>query len=342
MASDNTPDVELVRSCNWNGAIPIVLTLAPTSLGTTMMPHPIHLLLNRASYLHVGLRSAILRLHKFAPATINLSAGIIKRNEPDPQGNDDAEATHDAQNEVCPAISPTNTNSSNSDLPVCWLEDEESQIPLRWHLFTGVLFDMMTTNKKDSAVSSPTRSVPWRIRLHFSNYPSSQLLPLEADQVGATIRGSFKNSLKQALFLQYGNSKVAMNMSRQIHERLWDSIEASNYKLYQQINADLQASADNGGVHLLPIRLFVDSKPPFQKPCKEKDIDGNTTTLGSLLLDWVPDLFQQSDEQAVAPKSDSCKCIVAGIAPPMAITVLELWRNLCHPDHFLYIIVLTR
>ena len=265
---DNAPDPDLVRSCNWSGSIPVVLTLAPTSLGTTMMPHPVHLMLNRGTYLHVGLRTAIQRLHKFAPATMMLSSGLIIRNEPEPQGSDDAEDSTTAKDPENTSIS-TNTNGSSSDttkLPVCWLEDEETQIPLRWHLFVGVLFDMMKTPTQPSRTGFPV--VPWRIRLHFSNYPSSQLLPLEPDQVDTIIERTFNNSLKQALFLQYGNSKVAMGMSKQIHQRLWDSIEASNYKLYQQINVDLQTSPT--GIQLIPIRLFVDSKPPMQRPCKGK------------------------------------------------------------------------
>ena len=270
MADDgNPPDPDLVRTCNWSGSIPVVLTLAPTSLGTTMMPHPIHLMLNRGTYLHVGLRSAIRRLHKFAPATMMLSSGPIIRSEPEPKGSDDADDTSSANNnDKDPSINGAD-GTDTTKLPVCWLEDEETQIPLRWHLFVGVLFDMFKTAKEHSRTIAT--AMPWRIRLHFTNYPSSQLLPLEPDQVDKTIERSFNNSLKQALFLQYGNSKVAMNMSKQIHQRLWSSVEASNYKLYQQINIDLQASpSSNGGIQLIPIRLFIDSKPPMQRPCRSK------------------------------------------------------------------------
>ena len=259
-----TPDTDQIREVNWNGSIPVILTLAPASLGTTMMPHPIHLMLNRGSFLHVGLRSAIQRLHKFAPATISFSSGMIIRNEPEPQGDDGDDETAKETTTAAPAdntaVTNTTTNTTEKDwkFPVCWLEDEETQLPLRWQLFVGVLFDMMRTGKQSS------QEVPWKLRLHFSQYPSSQLLPLEEEEVWTTIERSFKNSLKQALFMEYNNSKVAMNMSKQIHQRLWDSIESSNYKLYQQINVDLQASES---VQLIPIRVFVDSKPPIQRPC---------------------------------------------------------------------------
>lgn len=256
------PDADLVRSTNWIGSIPVVLTLAPTSLGTTMMPYPIHLMLNRATYLHIGLKDAIQRLHKFAPATISFSSGT-KWTEPGPHdsnGDDEIDSK-----EIFNDTSSKTNDATKYSFPVCWFEDEDTQIPLRWHLFSGVLFDML-------AKSNPSRTappLPWKIRLHFSNYPSSQLLPLEPGQVLTTIERSFKNSLKQALFLQYGTSKIAMNMSKQIHERLWDSIVSSNYKLYQQISSELQ-STDKQSVQLIPIRLYLDAKPPLQRPCRKR------------------------------------------------------------------------
>lgn len=259
--TSNAPDTDELRFCNWKGSIPVVLTLAPTSLGTTLMPQPIHQMLNRGTYLHVGLRTAIQRLHNFAPATMMLSSGPIIRSEPEPKGSDDAEDPPGTNKDET-ANKSSAKGADTTKTPVCWFEDEETQIPLRWQLFAGILFDMMSKNPS---------TVPWRIRLHFSNYPSSQLLPLEPDQVAPTIERSFNNSLKQALFLQYGNSKVAMNISKQTHQRLWDSIQTSNYKLYQQINADLQVlPSSNTGIQLIPIRLFVDSNPPIQRPCTGK------------------------------------------------------------------------
>ena len=274
-SSESAPDAELVRSCNWNGAIPCQLTLAPTSLGTTTMPHPIHVMLNRATFLHVGLKDAILRLHKFAPATISFSG--MKWTEPGPQdnnsGNDD-DGDGDEEKESKETANDKHEQKKKDatktpQFPVCWLEDEETQIPLRWQIFAGVLFDMLTTTSTQSQ-THPSQQValPWKIRLHFTNYPSF-LLPLEQDQVWKTVERSFKNSLKQALFLQYGNSKIAMNMSKQIHQRLWDSVVSSNYKLYQQINADLQV-AEKQSAQLIPIRLYLDSKPPLQRPCRYK------------------------------------------------------------------------
>jgi autophagy-related protein 5 len=227
-----------VRSTSWAGSIPVVLSLAQTSLSSPTMPPPIHTLVPRHTYLHVGLRSATGRFHKFAPPVIS---SPIARSEPHP-------------GESCEEQLPGKPQSEDS-YPVCWFEDEETHTALRWHLFAGVLWDMKQKSK----------SVPWKIKLHFNNYPSSQILPMEVSEGLTVVERTFKNSLKQALFLQQGTAKVAMNMSKQSHELLWDSILTSNYQLYQQVDHDLQSTHN-----MLPIRLMIDAKPPIQKPLRVK------------------------------------------------------------------------
>ena len=224
------------RAATWSGSIPVVLSLAPTSLSSPTMPAPIHILVSRHTYLHVGLRSATRRFHKFAPPVISFP---ITRNEPNPG---------ETSEEKVPE-KPT----AEESYPICWFEDEQTQIALRWHLFAGILWDM----KKEP------KSIPWRIKLHFNNYPSNQVLPMEGSEVLSVVERTFKNSLKQALFLQQGTSKVAMNMSKQSHGILWESILTSNYKLYQEVDCDLQNTSQ-----LLPVRLMIDSKPPIQRPIR--------------------------------------------------------------------------
>ena len=228
-----------IRSASWAGSIPVVLSLAQTSLSSPTMPSPIHMLVSRHTYLHIGLRSATKRFHKFAPPVISVP---ITRYEPNPGETSTEEKV------------PEKSKLEES-FPVCWFEDEESKIALRWHLFAGVLWDMKQESKK----------IPWKIKLHFNNYPTSQILPIEATEVLTVVERNFKNSLKQALFLQQGNTKMAMNMSKQSHGLLWDSILTSNYQLYQQVDGDLQNTQN-----LLPIRLMIDSKPPIQRPLRVK------------------------------------------------------------------------
>jgi len=271
------------------------------------------------------------------------------RNEPDPgeDSGDDmdgtglstAESTTESSN---PAESLSKTTTP--DYPVCWFEDEETHIALRWHLFVGVLYDLN--------LGSADKKVPWKIRLHFSGYPNSQILPLDdsSDGVWTTVERTFKNSLKQALFLQYGSSKVAMGMTKQSHERIWDSIVTSNYQLYQQVNSDLQAEpkTDNE-LRFLPVRLLVDAKPPIQRPCRvcidtmagTAEKENTFGTLGSLLQCWIPQFFVSDPDGSVKPESSSTVWAAQGIKIPLSSNLVDLWRCLCHPDHFLYIVIRT-
>lgn len=313
--------IDRLRSTNWSGSIPIVLSLAPSSLSSPTLPAPIHVLLSRNTFLHVGLKDAVMRLHKFAPPTMSFTKRVVE--EPDPESSSDNEEGE--QEEIKQAV------QKETIYPCCWFEDEITELPLRWQFFAGVLWDchQSTTNKEVG--------LPWKIRLHFTSYPSSQLLELDMTSgVLTTVERTFKNALKQALVLEHGNAKAALNMSKQSHQRMWDSIVNSKYSIYKPIKDDIQASTNPV---ILPIRLLVGvSKPCIQKKCIDE-----TTTLGSFLNEFVPEYFERSSDNgsSIEPKMPIISWRIAGIIPPLSTLVLDLWRTLCHPDGFLYIAVLT-
>jgi hypothetical protein len=306
-----TKSIETIQGENWNGCIPVLLTLAPKSLSSPTLPPPIHVLLSRQTFLHVGLQSAVERLHKFAPTTLSFASGMVQ-NEPDPGSYDDNSNSNEDSKSV-----HEQTKTKTKTYPVCWFEDEATQIALRWHLFVGVLFDM----KRE-------RDIPWRIRLHFTSYPSSQILPLSAGQVQTQVQQFFKNSLKQALCLEYGNSKAALNVTKESHGRLWEAISTANFKLYQQVNKDL---ALQNNLSLLPVRLYVNTRPPIQRSIRDE-----TRTLGSLLTEWLPDYFVAEE-----PAETVVSWRISGLQLPLDTILIDTWTQLCHADHFVYIILIT-
>jgi len=175
--------------------------------------------------------------------------------------------------------------------------------------------------------------LPWKIRLHFTNYPSAELLDLDVSSSGVltTVEKTFKNSLKQSLVLQHNQNKVALNMTKQTHQRIWDSILTSKYATYKPIQQDIQASTDS--ISLIPVRLVISpSKPVIQKRCSDTSL-----TLGELLHLWQPQHFPKHDDKIVPSETISWKC--AGLSPPLNMPILELWNSLSHPDGFLYICV---
>lgn len=328
--------LEQVRSTNWSGCLPVILTLAPTSLSSPTIPPPIHVLLSRHNFLHVGLQDAVFRLQQYAPPSFSFANRTV--NEPDTvedSSQEDAETMHtelsgdftEKQDGRSPLYS-----KKQAKYPLCWFEDEETELPLQWQLFAGVLYDCHSCR-----FPAERQRLPWRIRVHFTNYPSSHLLDLDAlnGDVLTTIQRTFRNSLKQAMVLEHGQNKVALNMTKQTHERIWDSIVTSKYVIYKPIQEDIQATRDS--LDIIPIRLVIGpSKPLIQKRCSNPEL-----SLGGLLHEWLPHHFRITDaaKQTVEPVAERMMWRIAGLSPSLETLVVDLWQSLCQPDSFLYIVV---
>lgn len=398
-----------IQGASWSGSVPVLLSLAPTSLSSPAQPRPIHKMASRATYLHLALREETVRLSGYAPAAAaGLSqalSGITVEEPPDEDEmgraveGGDAETTEEKDDKTAEKEQTSETDShpnesrkNKASYPECWFEDEESGVPLRWHLFVGVLYDLM---KGKATINNPAQQnfLPWRIRVHFASYPS-HLLPMD-DGLGHSnnndveigcrmnnlVKRIFRNSLKQALFMQYASSKVAMAITKSSHEKIWNAVMESNYESYHEENVELQSgitlaamstqssttllSAEdeqNAGVpQLIPVRLMLNFMPAIQKPIKHrKDVEQKkptellTTlgtyqvspynTLGDILVRCLPNHFavNRSTERVADIVSDrpTYYCI-QGVRPSMKCAMLDLWRALSHPDHFLYIIVVT-
>eukprot|EP00986_Skeletonema_menzelii_P001025 scaffold281_cov156-Skeletonema_menzelii.AAC.7 len=303
----------------------------------------------------------------------------------------------------------TYLTSTNSSFPECWFEDEESGIPLRWQLFVGVLYDLMKGRLVVNNPGSPCnkfRNLPWKLRIHFTSYPTDQLLPLDIAvppqqrvsendesintakhnnasqqaQINTLIGRIYRNSLKQALFLQYGSSKVAMSITKNNHEKIWDAVLQTNYEAYHQVNTELQVGVMAQPINnklsltddltstdekynkdlpqLVPVRVLLNDKPAIQKPTlpqkkaiseclKQRPTEilqddavmfvSPYTTLGDVLVSCLPDLFTIDD-------ATDCHThySIQGVQPSLSTTIVDLWRSLCHPDHFLYVTVATQ
>lgn len=274
---------EDLRKINWKGSLPVVLTLSPKSVSTPTLPAPIHALVHRQTYLHIALEDYIHKLYEFAP-TLYFRSKIVQE-EPGDEDDDEVDEIKDTS-----FASTERSEPRKPELPVCWFEDEVTQQPLRWHHFTGVLADLRST-----------RELPWRLILHFSNYPSS-ILPFESP------RSFYKNSLKQALCIRHGTAKVALNLTKADHGTLWDAIQ---YQQYTNI------AMDDSDPKLIPVRVLHKSNPPIQRRCP---------------VDWtLRDLLEKWKVPGIA--------FVAGVVPDLSTPIWDLWKALAHPDQFLYVLV---
>lgn len=111
--------------------------------------------------------------------------------------------------------------SSASDM---WFSHDD--VPLRWHHPIGLLYDQLSCN-------NPELTLPWRITVHFSQFPVDTLLPCQTrDQVTTIIimtssnnfqsqvETVFMSSLKEADQLKH-SGKIVSQMQKKDHNQLW-------------------------------------------------------------------------------------------------------------------------
>lgn len=248
------------------------------------------------------------RLYEFAPIVM-LSRGF-QVSEPQPGYSGISSTSANVSNQQNKQQSETADPAAAQETtkyPECWFEDEANGVAVRWHFFAGILYDLSFADNR----------LPWRLKLHFNNYPTSQLLPL-GDVVESCIQSMYKHSLKQALTLITTNSKAAMNVTKDSHGVLWESVRHSNWKLHHRVNLCPKRPVN------FSIRLLVNESPPIQRHVAYS----SDVTIRNVLNEWYPDF-------------SSGVLKVCGIRPSLDTSIAELWHSCCHPDLFLYLILIA-
>ena len=98
--------------------------------------------------------------------------------------------------------------------------------PLRWHHPIGLLFDLTR------AAAGPGPGLPWQLDVHFTDFPSDQLLPCQTrDQVESV----FMSSLKEADQLKHGGKVVSL-MQKKDHSQLWLGLASDKFDQFWAIN----------------------------------------------------------------------------------------------------------
>jgi hypothetical protein len=251
-----------------------------------------------------------------------------------------------------------------------WFDSDST--PLNWQVPAGVLFDAhcgsSVVNK--SAVDlpreqSPVNSrYPWALTVHFQSYPEGQLVRPHGARA---LERHFFHSLKQGLFLEHGSSAVAMQMERSEQEKLWRSMCDQDAPAFMSVSSRLRMPSPDA----VPVRLLLQSSGRgcssddasiwTQPHCKTSRVDLEDTgakllaagTIGDLLRECVDgdsdfgaavDFSNQSQGSSssissAASSSSNCVAIAHGIALDAAAPLVDVWRALAHPDHFLYLVV---
>jgi autophagy-related protein 5 len=255
-----------------------------------------------------------------------------------------------------------------------WLEYEG--IPLKWNIPIGVLFDLLcpSADADNSNGGSPNMVLPWRLVVHFQSFPLKKLLRCKTL---FTVRQHYLNTWKEACYLRFASSKIAMQCLQNDHQRLWDALTHLREDVHVQTNARIvsagimgatgntpqglalvQAALENKSVEDLPIRIYVhctrasheegmnsdNHMCPIQRSVKPRDKQGHDLTVADLLHQVLPTLIDPAtsgtNSAAVSiTLLPTARLLIQGFCPPLSTPLSWLSTYCSHPDGFLYVAV---
>ncbi|KAF2630722.1 autophagy protein 5 [Macroventuria anomochaeta] len=300
-----------LRESVWNGSIPLEVRLHNGDCRTYDESDPYMIQFPRLSYL--GL--LIHRLHAFF-----------------------------SPNLIYPDISP-------ADL---WLSYEG--VPLKWHYPLGLLYDLYSGAEPayPSDPSSPThkpekpedehRHLPWKLTVHFSDYPTEQLVRLDIED--KVMHDLFRNSVKEADYLRTGTGKTVMFLSEKDSTQLWIAVKQHDFSLYNPINQKL-LNPQGAALRHLPVRIYLphaanSSEQKGTSPGSLRVVQSLVTpnlsprqpqTIGTALNQILPTLFPSRRSPLLA------QAVLHGAVLPLSANVEDLVRATAYLDGWLHIAV---
>jgi autophagy-related protein 5 len=241
-------------------------------------------------------------------------------------------------------------------------------VPLKWHYPIGLLYDLFsgsipsTTSGQHGQTndhSHPGRTVsdilPWRLTLHFSEFPDSQLVRL--DEEGKVLHDAWINSIKEADFLRNGTAKAIMSLSKEDSTVLWKSASSSDFSGWASVHSRLVPASTS--LRHIPIRFYLPSAssttagastdPPEPEPgAAVTGAAGHIRvaqvlvqpfiaqtrvqqTMGSALHGALPTLFPSRRTPIIA------RPVLHGAVAPMAMTLEDAMRTLAFTDGWLHV-----
>lgn len=230
-------------------------------------------------------------------------------------------------------------------------------MPLKWHLPAGLLYDLYSgtsghaqdnngrgENYSVREEEDQSRSLPWKLTLHFSNWPDEHLARL--DNEGKVLRDAFTNSYKEASFIRHGSNRVVMALGKDDATQLWESVEKHNLQLFDAVYKKL-LRPPGVGLKSMPIKVYLPSaalsdslSAPAQGHLKvvQALVTPNTSsrqpqTLGTALNGLLPSLFPSRRSPLLAIP------VLHGAVVPLGVGLQELGEYSSYADGFLHLAV---
>ncbi|KAL1961556.1 hypothetical protein VTN77DRAFT_1618 [Rasamsonia byssochlamydoides] len=251
-------------------------------------------------------------------------------------------------------------------------------VPLKWHYPVGLLYDLYSgadpiSKSRDGAGSGsvmesqilageekPNSPLPWRLTLHFQNWPDEDLVRLDPD--GMVMHDAFINSVKEADFLRNGNAKGIMSLSKEDSSGLWKAVQEHDLASYRRITNILLPSSEP--FRHVPVRFFLPLPPDSGRPSlkvvqsplpptissssSSTSASGSSSsssstmttrntqqpqTIGTALHSLLPNLFPSRRIPVLA------KPVLHGVVVPMTAPLEEVVRSSAYGDGWAAIVI---
>lgn len=194
----------------------------------------------------------------------------------------------------------------------------DSNIPI------GCLYDIYA---KETGCEDAIK--PWTIQIHFQSFPTKVLLRCSSIEESKRL---FNHSLKQALYVIYGNSSKFAGQSVENKLLLWEAVRTGEYIKFNQITTALRPSSPLK-IRCIPVRVLLYADSSFrtlQKPISAIKPSSEVTTLRDAISINLPtcDLCEMEDY-----------VLIQGVRIPFNAPLFELWCAFAHADLFLYICI---
>ena len=206
--------------------------------------------------------------------------------------------------------------------------------------------------------SEPTQErLPWKLVLHFSDWPESQLVRLDAE--GKVLHDAWMNSVKEADFLRNGSASAIMSLPPDESEKLWQAVEnrkSSTISICNLGNLILLVDLDTYSsierklhptelkpLRHVPLRIYLPDLPSASQPMSghlkvlQSPVTPNLAhtmepqTLGVALHALLPSLFPSRRTPVLA------RPVLHGAVVPMSAQLEELARCAAYLDGWIHL-----
>jgi autophagy-related protein 5 len=239
-------------------------------------------------------------------------------------------------------------------------------VPLKWHLPLGLLYDIYALSSLDPDSSTPA-PLPFKLVLHFSQpstspthvpgSPSTSVKPTLSfiSPTPPVLHDAFINAVKEADYLRTNTAKPIMSLSAADSKALWTSIQNHDQATYCRIQSSLLPPP--GQFRNSPLRVYLPSGPEGKEASIKvlqahvpptiaassstptlggrigSTATGQPQTLGTALHTLLPNLFPSRRTPVLA------RPVLHGAVVPMGSHLEELNRCAAYADGWLGIVV---